>query len=202
MVLALEKIAFHTHTFRDAARLLLRLAIAENETWGNNATGQFTALFPISAGYTAADGNARLATLDEFIQCDDPLQRDTVAKALVAASHTGPTFRILGAETQGSRRALEPWRPSTNQEATDYLTSCLIRLGDFALDEDHAGATARSGLGPELRNLCRAGFIDAVENSCPTRRRRGILLARSHAKSTQRPHLRLRSHGPSHSRPD
>ena len=163
LVVALEKIAFHVHTFRDAARLLLRLAIAENETWGNNATGQFTALFPISAGYTAADGNARLAMLDEFIQCDDPLQRDTVAKALVAASHTGPTFRILGAETQGSRRAMEPWRPATNQEATDYLTSCLICLGDFALGEDHAGTTARSGLGAELRNLCRAGFIDGVE---------------------------------------
>lgn len=163
LVVALEKIAFHAHTFRDAARLLLRLAIAENETWGNNATGQFTALFPISAGYTAADGNARLAFLDEVGQSDDPLQRDTVAKALVAASHTGPTFRLLGAETQGSRRALEPWRPANNQEATDYLTSCLNRLGDFALGEDHAGIIARSGLGHELHNLLRAGFVDVVE---------------------------------------
>ena len=202
LVVALEKIAFHAHTFRDAARLLLRLAIAENETWGNNATGQFTALFPISAGYTAADGKARLAMLDEFIQCDDPLQRDTVAKALVAASHTGPTFRILGAETQGSRRAMEPWRPATNQEATDYLTSCLICLGDFALGEDHAGTTARSGLGAELRNLCQGRLHRRRGKSSPARRCRGILLARSHAESTQRPHSRLRPHGPSHSKPD
>ena len=41
LVWALEKIAFHPHTFDDGASLLLRLAVNENETWGNTATSKF-----------------------------------------------------------------------------------------------------------------------------------------------------------------
>ena len=48
LVFALEKIAFHHRTFEVGAHLLLRLAVAENKTWDNNASGQFKALFPCS----------------------------------------------------------------------------------------------------------------------------------------------------------
>ena len=65
IVWALEKIAFHPDTFNGGARLLLRLAVAENETWSNNATGLFRGIFPTYLGNTAADGDARLALLDE-----------------------------------------------------------------------------------------------------------------------------------------
>ena len=47
LVWALEKIAFHPDSFDEGAHLLLRLALAENETYGNNATGQFVGLFPV-----------------------------------------------------------------------------------------------------------------------------------------------------------
>ena len=60
LVETLEKIAFHNDTFSDGARILLQLAVAENETWANNATGQFKELFPIVLGGTEADGEARL----------------------------------------------------------------------------------------------------------------------------------------------
>ena len=38
LVWALEKIAFHPGSFDEGAHLLLRLALAENEEIGNNAT--------------------------------------------------------------------------------------------------------------------------------------------------------------------
>ena len=50
LVWALEKVAFRRDTFSDGARMLLSLAIAEDETCSNNATGQFTALFPLFLG--------------------------------------------------------------------------------------------------------------------------------------------------------
>ena len=59
LVWALEKIAFHPDSFEDGARLLLRLAVVENEMWGNDATDQFKNLFPVLQGKTAAGGDDR-----------------------------------------------------------------------------------------------------------------------------------------------
>ena len=47
LVETMEKIAFRPDTFELGAELLLRLAVAENESWANNATEQYKALFPI-----------------------------------------------------------------------------------------------------------------------------------------------------------
>ena len=58
------RIAFSPVTLPEGARLLLRLAVAENETWANNATGSFESLFPSRLGNTAADGTARLKVLE------------------------------------------------------------------------------------------------------------------------------------------
>jgi hypothetical protein len=50
LVWALGKIAFRFDTFDRGAAMLLRLAVAENEQWRNNATGQYTDLFPVLEG--------------------------------------------------------------------------------------------------------------------------------------------------------
>ena len=160
---ALEKIAFHPDSFEDGARLLLRLAVAENEAWGNNATGQFKALFPVLLGNTAADGETRLSVLDEAAETDDPRQREIVVEALVAGSGMDHFSRFVGPESQGSRPALEPWRPATDREAAHYVRGCVTRLAEFATRDDESGGNARAGLGRNLRGLVGSGFIDAVE---------------------------------------
>ena len=163
LVWALEKIAFHPDSFEDGARLLLRLAVAENEAWGNNATGQFKALFPVLLGNTAADGETRLSVLDEAAETDDPRQREIVVEALVAGSGMDHFSRFVGPESQGSRPALEPWRPATDREAAHYVRGCVTRLAEFATRDDESGRHARAGLGRNLRGLVGSGFIDAVE---------------------------------------
>ena len=164
LVWALEKIAFHADSFEDGARLLLRLAAAENETYDNNATGQFKALFPVLLGNTAADGNARLSILDEAVDTSDSRRRAMVVVALIAASGTGHFSRFVGPETHGSRPTLESWRPATNTEAADYIGGCAKHLARFATREDESGGTARAGLGHNLRGLVGSGFIDTVES--------------------------------------
>ena len=159
-VCALEKIAFHPDTFEHGARLLLRLAVAENErSISNNATGQFKALFPVVLGNTAADGNARLSILDEASDTDDPIQRSIVVEALISGSTTGPILRLVGAKTHGSRPVLESWHPAT----TDYIEGCVIRLARFAEQDDKSGGAARASLGGQLHSLISAGFLDTVE---------------------------------------
>ena len=53
VIRALEGMAVHQDLFRPSARLLLRLAEAENETWANNATGIFAGLFSMGYGEAA-----------------------------------------------------------------------------------------------------------------------------------------------------
>ena len=164
LVWALEKIAFHPDTFEDGARLLLRLAVAENETWSNNnATGQFKALFPVRLGGTAADGDARLSVLDEAAETDDPIQRSIVVESLIAGSATDFFSRFAGAETHGSRPALGSWYPATKEAAAGYIEGCVVRLARFAERDDEFGVAARTGLGGHLRSLISVGFLDTVE---------------------------------------
>ena len=162
LVGALEKICFHPHTFEDGARLLLRLAAAENETWANNATGQFMGLFPMFLGGTAADGNARLSFLDEAAAADDEFQRVLAVGGLIAGSETRHFSRIGGAETQGTRPVLASWRPATDKEAIDYIEGCVSRLSHLAMRDDKAGKAAREGLGDSLRSLILTGLVDRV----------------------------------------
>ena len=166
LVYTLEKIAFEPSTFADAARLMLNLAVAETETeLSNNATGQFAALFPMIQGATAADGDSRIAFLREAAETSDPRQRSAIVNALLAGAKTALFSRFIGAEVQGSRPALMPWRPATDKEATDYVTFFVQRLTLEATILDDVGAEARTGLGKRLSSLIQNELIEVVETA-------------------------------------
>ena len=178
LVRALEKIAFHSRTFEDGARLLLRLASAEHEilsrlsadvdflrrSWDSNAAGKFKGLFPMFLGGTEADGDARLSFLDEAADTGDPAQRVVVAEGLIAGCEMLHFERILGPESQGSLPALEPWRPTTNEEHIKYVEGCVTRLTELALKDDKTGVVVRTALADALSPLVVNGFIDRVES--------------------------------------
>ena len=178
LVRALEKIAFHPQTFEEAARLLLRLA-AEEELQSKNladghsrrinstsdAIGKFKGLFPMLLGGTEADGDARLAFLDEAADTDDAIKLEVVAGALSAGCEMRHFSRVLGAEVQGSRSALRPWQPATQEEAIRYIEGCAKQLIRIALKSDSAADLARSLLGRELGSLVLEGFTDTVDTA-------------------------------------
>ena len=167
LVWALEKISFEPECFEPGAGLLLRLALAENESYANNATGQFKALFPLVLGCTAADGPARLSVLAEVAGAEDLRMRTIVADALVSATAIGHFGRSAGAETHGSRRSFTSWRPASREEAHAYLRDCLKLLTELVAGTDAAAETGRTGLGRNLRALAARGFIDLVEAAVP-----------------------------------
>ena len=178
LVWALEKIAFDPDGFEEGAELLLRLAVAENETYGNNATGQFVALFPVVLGNTAADGRARLRLLCDAAQSNDPTHRKIVVDALLNGSATDHFSRSVGAETHGSRPALRWWQP-TREEALAYIGGCVDLLVDFAARDDDAADAARAGLGGNLRSLASSGFLGSGRGDSPSGRFGTRFLARS-----------------------
>lgn len=163
IVWALEKIAFLEETFEKAALLLLSLAAAENETWGNNATGQFKGLFPVFLADTVAGPGPRLQLLDELIADNDPLRMPIVVEALSRGADLNSSSRAVGPETHGSRPTLEPWRPKLWKDAFDYVFACLDRLSDLALRDDPIGAQARAGMAHTFRTLASSGHVDRVE---------------------------------------
>ena len=173
LVRALAKIAFHAHTFEEGARLLLRLASDENKIlsrlpaesdfwrlrWESGAVGKFKGLFPMLLGSTAADGVARLSFLDEAAGSGDPAQREIICDALISGCEMRTFERMLGPESQGSSPALVSWRPDTKEEVVNYIGGCATRLAQFALNDDLAGISARSGLGNSLPILIREGSL-------------------------------------------
>ena len=163
LVWALEKITFDPSTFDDGASLLLRLAVAENETWGNNATGQFQALFHPVNGGTAADGNARLRFLEDLIFSDRAPEQELVVGALNTALALDTFMRALGPESHGTRPAFKPWRPKTHEEAEAYIGGCALLLAELAIRRDERALLARSSLGHRLYNLIGNGFIATAE---------------------------------------
>ncbi len=73
VIRALERMALHQDLFRPSAKLLLRLADAENETWSNNATGIFASLFSLAYGEAAPTSLApehRLPVLIDALKGD------------------------------------------------------------------------------------------------------------------------------------
>ena len=163
LVRALEKVAFDPDAFDVGAGLLLRLAAEENETWSNNATGQFAALFPVLLGNTSADGDVRLAFLDEAIAAKEAAWNLVIVDALIAGCQTSGFSRMAGPEAHGSRPTLQPWFPPNQAAATAYIKGCVERLMRFAALQSDAGVKARAGLGTRLRSLIASGLVDIVE---------------------------------------
>ncbi len=142
VVWSLEKIAIWKNTFKDATRLLLLLADAENETYSNNATGVFTDLF--SAGYgelavTELSAVDRLPVLFEALDSDSKVKRLIGIKASDKALETQNFSRDVGAEFQGLRKKPELWKPKTYGEIFAYYEAVwkyLVKKIDDADEEE------------------------------------------------------------------
>ena len=165
LVWTLEKAAFPEDTFDGAARLLLRLAVAENEPCANNATGVLADLFPMRLGKTAADASKRLRFLQDAANSTDPKQREVIVQALTRGVESEHSLLMVGAGTHGLQPSLDSWLPKTRDEVSDYLKACARQLAKLAEGHDDAGATARYELAHSLRSFIPNDLfgIDFVE---------------------------------------
>ena len=166
IIRALRTIAFPSSTFMVGARLLLRLAVTGSAHTTSVASSPFFAeLFSPFLGGTEADGDTRLLFLDEAADASDRVQLEHVVDALVAGSSVGGASWTVGPEIQGSRKALHPWNPNSEQELARYVAGCVNRLGRLGARGDDVGAKARSDLGLAISSLVCHGFIEPVEDA-------------------------------------
>ncbi len=153
LVWALEKLVFRRQTFERSARLLLRLAAAENENNSNNASGQFKQLYQLYLGGTEAEPSLRVRVLDEGLASTDPKQRAICVEALGHMLPSGHYSRGGGAEQIGSSDALEDWRPKTYGEIWDFYRAAIARLVPIAISNGELAVVAKKHLSSHIRSL-------------------------------------------------
>ncbi len=167
LVWSLEKLCFREDTFDQAARVMLALAASENESWSNNATGQFIQLFRVFLSGTAAPPASRLHLIDEALQSPDDATRLLAIEALSTAIDTYGGSRAVGAEYQGSGAPLEEWRPTIWQEAFDYWIAAINKLTVLAIHDTPEGIRAKRAIGRNIRGLVSKsqGLMETLNDS-------------------------------------
>lgn len=122
VVWALERIAILRECFSDAARLLLALGEAENETWSNNASGVFTELFTLGYGHVASSEalpHERLPILKEALESNSNKRQLLAIRACNHALESEHWTRMAGVGRYGLNREPLLWMPKTYGELYD-----------------------------------------------------------------------------------
>lgn len=128
LVWTLEKLCFISQTFSKGAEMMLRFAIAENEHFSNNATGQFVRLFFIHLAATEVDYSTRIDFLKRMINTE--IYHPFVLRAIDAALGTSHPVFISGAEKFGTDIKVY-YQPKNTAESRQYCIDCLGILSSF-----------------------------------------------------------------------
>lgn len=135
LVTAITELLWWEDTFRRVAPLLLRLAVNENETWGNNASGIWVECFQTTLGRTEADFEVRAEVLGDGARSSDSRARALTAKALGAA--VGRDQSRMGMPPEDVPDApKEAWHPATHGEFTQAIRTYLELLRALLSDAE------------------------------------------------------------------
>jgi len=143
IVRSLRAIAVWDTTFDEAAKYLRRLALAENESFANNATGVYQGLFSPAYGQVAPTERPPIERLHHI---EDGLTGDhnEFELALGAATEALETQRYTKfghPERQGARHLPDLWIPDSREEWISYfklvwnLLACRVVEDDKWADE-------------------------------------------------------------------
>ncbi|MCC6962004.1 MAG: hypothetical protein IT585_01990 [candidate division Zixibacteria bacterium] len=134
VVWSLERIVVWRELFGRAARVLLRLAEAENENFSNNATGVFTNLFSPGPGVVApteAPPAERFPILAEALNSGSPDIRRVAIQAFSCAFHYGQMIGSFDSTIhQGLKGEPVLWTPKTYGEFFDAYRIALQLFHD------------------------------------------------------------------------
>lgn len=129
---ALEKLCFAHESFGDAVHVMALFALAENENYGNNATGQLKQLFHVMLAGTQAPLEERLGIIRMFKNKGE-VYKELTLDILQAALLNDHFMRDGGAETFGFEKR-EEYKP-TDKEIIDYWYACRDILIEWARED-------------------------------------------------------------------
>lgn len=159
LVWTLDKLCFDRRCFPKAAKLMMLLGIAENESIGNNATNQFKGLFPVYLPATEVSLDERLEFLVEIAAIDD--YKTMALEAIGRALNTHDFMLLGGAEKQGLKE-LKPYHPKEKEEIIRYISGCLRLLATIQSSSMAYDERCREILCDDFARLCKFGCTDIV----------------------------------------
>ncbi len=118
----LERLSMPETTFRKATLLLAKFALAENETWTNNATRQLLQLFHVALSGTETTLRQRLSVIEELIGFGDDYVT-IVLKIIDSAFSYSHFSRNAGYEHIGGK-VLKDFEP-TGADIYEYWEGCM-----------------------------------------------------------------------------
>lgn len=121
LVWCLEHLCFPEETFENGAWILAKLSLAENEKWGNNASGIFDQLFHVELPGTSASLKHRLNIIRRLSESGKEFT-PILLGALNRAFDYGSFTRSGGGEKFGLK-TLTDFRP-TGLEIIEYWNGC------------------------------------------------------------------------------
>ena len=160
LVWVLEKLCFDKRTFKDSAKILYSFAVAENETWANNATGQFLQLFKIILAGTEANLNERWDVIDWGLNQNNEEYLELAVKAMKSGLSYGHFSRTGGAERQGSK-VLMDYQPKW-KEIKEYWTKILTTLTSIAKSNNSFSIIASDSIAYSIRSICNAQLASVI----------------------------------------
>lgn len=160
LVWVIEKLCFDKRTFNEAIKIMYAFAIAENETWSNNATGQFLHLFKVILAGTEASLDERWEIIKWGLKHKDEDYCDLAIKAMKSALTYGHFSRMIGSEKQGSK-VLNDYKP-TREEVTRYWTNILQELVDIIKSKNKYSEIANITVAESIRSICNAGLSNII----------------------------------------
>lgn len=128
----LEQLAVPAETFFEAAKCLLLLAEAENESWSNNATGTFLSLFSLGHGALAASELSPIDKLDyirELLRSPVPFYRQIAVEALSKSLDPFLSRNAID-EVIGLQRLPGRWMPETWDQLYEAYAAHVSLLQD------------------------------------------------------------------------
>jgi hypothetical protein len=156
IVWTLEKLCFDKRTFSDSAKVLLQFAVAENETWANNATSQFLHLFNIHLSGTEADLGERWKIIEWLLNKGDKAYYDFAIRAMKIGLNFGHASRMGGAEQQGSRRLVD--NNPTWKEIDEYWRNILNKLLEIIKSKNEYSDLASEAIANSTRTMFHIGM--------------------------------------------
>lgn len=164
LVWALEALVWFDELFDSAANALLRLAIAENETWANNATGIVQGLFRVYLGGTAASYDRRVAWARRALAAHG----ETAVPVLIEGLQNA--FEQYESRTRtdfGGRATPAEWRPTVVAEEIAAREGAWDLLLEIARDRPAYRDNVASAMAASLRMAIRRGLSQRVLNDVP-----------------------------------
>ena len=162
IVWALSDLSLGRETFQKSAEVLLCLAEAENESFGNNASGEFSEVFHPFHPEVACPLSERLQFLEWAANSQSPDRRRLVAAAAGHAASTEGHFGLHHPE--GPRMPETPAWARTRGELRSYFRGLLAILEGLSRDTDETVRTeARASIISRCRGFVRLGVSEQEE---------------------------------------